>query len=117
GGPQYLACYELESVAVIQTPAFTNRPRTPWGQKGSPSVIWKNLTRIVGEQIYPDGGEMGECGMAAVLEIWRESRPARGESGWQGKDLCGAGVRGGGGGGAGVLRRPLMPPPAEVVGE
>ena len=27
GGPQYLACYELESVAVMQTPAFTNRPR------------------------------------------------------------------------------------------
>ena len=39
GGPQYLACYELESVAVMQTPAFTNRPRTPWGQKVSPSVI------------------------------------------------------------------------------
>ena len=38
GGPQYLACYELESVAVMQTPAFTNRPRTPWGQKVSPSV-------------------------------------------------------------------------------
>ena len=29
GGPQYLACYELESPAVMQTPAFTNRPRTP----------------------------------------------------------------------------------------
>jgi hypothetical protein len=27
GGPHYLACYELESVAVMQTPAFTNRPR------------------------------------------------------------------------------------------
>src|SRR6201996_9059161 len=58
GGPQYLACYELDSVAVMQTPAFTNRPRTPWGQKVSPSVIGKNLTRIVGEQIYPDGIEM-----------------------------------------------------------
>ena len=23
GGPKYLACYELESVAVMQTPAFT----------------------------------------------------------------------------------------------
>ena len=39
GGPKYLACYELESVAVMRTPAFTNRPRTPWGQKVSPSVI------------------------------------------------------------------------------
>ena len=64
GGPQYLACYELESVAVMQTPAFTNRPRTPRGQKVSPSVIGKNLTRIVGEQIYPDGMEMPERGMA-----------------------------------------------------
>src|SRR5947199_699618 len=32
GGPQDLACYELESVAVMQTPAVTNRPRTPWGE-------------------------------------------------------------------------------------
>ena len=76
GGPQYLACYELESVAVMQTPAFTNRPRTPWGQKVSPSVIGKNLTRIVGEQIYPDGIEMPERGMAPVLQIGRMSVPA-----------------------------------------
>jgi GxxExxY protein len=33
GAPQYLACYELESVAVMQTPAFANRLRTPWGQR------------------------------------------------------------------------------------
>jgi hypothetical protein len=77
GGPQYLACYELESVAVMQTPAFTNRPRTPWGQKVSPSVIGKNLTRIVGEQIYPDGVEMPERGMAPVLQIGRMSVPPR----------------------------------------
>src|SRR4051794_37755375 len=69
GGPQYLAFYELESVAVLQTPAFTNRPRTPWGQKVSPTVIGKNLTRVVGEQIYPDGVEMPERGMAPVLQI------------------------------------------------
>src|SRR5205814_8088337 len=65
GGPKYLACYELESVVVMQTPAFNSRPRTPWGQKVSPSVIGKNLTRIVGEQIYPDVVEMHERGMAA----------------------------------------------------
>ena len=52
-GAEYLACYELESVAVLQTSAFTNRPRTPWGQKVSPSVIGKNLTRIVGERVLP----------------------------------------------------------------
>jgi len=82
GGPQYLACYELESVAVMQTRAFTNRPRTPWGQKVSPSVIGKNLTRIVGEQIYPDGVEMPERGMAPVLQIGRMSVPAEVDAEW-----------------------------------
>jgi hypothetical protein len=82
GGPQYLACYELESVAVMQTPAFTNRPRTPWGQKVSPSVIGKNLTRIVGEQIYPDDIEMPERGMAPVLQIGRMSVPAEVDAEW-----------------------------------
>jgi hypothetical protein len=76
GGPKYLAFYELESVAVLQTPAFTNRPRTPWGQKVSPSVIGKNLTRVVGEQIYPENIEMPERGMAPVLQIGRMSVPA-----------------------------------------
>jgi hypothetical protein len=82
GGPKYLACYELESVAVMQTPAFTSRPRTPWGQKVSPSVIGKNLTRIVGEQIYPDGVEMPDRGMAPVLQIGRMSVPAEVDAEW-----------------------------------
>ena len=77
-----LACYELDSVAVMQTPAFTNRPRTPWGQKVSPSVIGKNLTRIVGEQIYPDGIEMPERGMAPVLQIGRLSVRAEVDADW-----------------------------------
>jgi len=65
GGPQYLACYELESVAVMQTPA-----------------IGKNLTRVVGEQIYPDGAEMPERGMAPVLQIGRMSVPAEVDAEW-----------------------------------
>ncbi len=66
----------------MQTPAFTNRPRTPWGQKVSPSVIGKNLTRIVGEQIYPEGVEMPERGMAPVLQIGRMSVPAEVDAEW-----------------------------------
>ena len=31
GGPKYLAFYELEDIDVLHTPAFTTRPRTPWG--------------------------------------------------------------------------------------
>src|SRR3974390_693246 len=83
GGPQYLACYELESVAVMQTPAFTNRSRTPWGQKASPSVVGTNLTRIVGEQISPDGVEMPERGRAPVLQIGRMSVPAEVDAAWK----------------------------------
>jgi hypothetical protein len=82
GGPKYLACYELENVEVLHTPAFTNRPRTPWGQRVSPSVIGSNLTRIVGEQIYPDSIEMPERGMAPVLQIGRMSVPAEVEAEW-----------------------------------
>ena len=66
----------------MQTPAFTNRPRTPWGQKVSPSVIGKNLTRIVGEQIYPDGIEMPERSMAPVLQIGRLSVRAEVDADW-----------------------------------
>src|SRR5262249_36829952 len=73
GGPKYLAFYELDNVEVLHTPAFTNRPRTPWGERVSPSVIGSNLTRIVGEQIYPDGIAMPERGMAPVLQIGRMS--------------------------------------------
>jgi hypothetical protein len=82
GGPKYLACYELENVEILHTPAFTNRPRTPWGQRVSPSVIGTNLTRIVGEQIYPDGIDMPERGMAPVLQIGRMSVPAEIEAEW-----------------------------------
>ena len=29
-GPKHLACYELESPAVVESEAFTSRPRTEW---------------------------------------------------------------------------------------
>jgi hypothetical protein len=45
GGPKYLAFYELDNVAVMHTPAFTNRPRTLWGERVAPSVIGTNVTR------------------------------------------------------------------------
>ena len=82
GGPKYLAVYELENVAVLQTPEFKNRPRTPWGEKVSPTVIGKNLTRVVGEQIYPESVEMPDRGMAPVLQIGRMSVPAEVDAEW-----------------------------------
>ena len=82
GGPKYLAFYELANVEVLHTPAFTNRTRTPWGQRVSPSVIGSNVTRIVGEQTFHDGIEMPERGMAPVLQIGRMSVPAEVEAEW-----------------------------------
>ena len=82
GGPQYLAYYELESVEVMNTPAFRNRPRTPWGQRVAPSVIGTNLARVVGEQIFPGTLEMPDRGLAPVLQIGRMSVPATAEAEW-----------------------------------
>jgi hypothetical protein len=82
GGPKYLAFYELENIGVLRTPAFTNRPRTPWGQRVSPTAIGSNLTRIVGEQIFPGSMEVPERGMAPVLQIGRMSVPAEVEREW-----------------------------------
>ena len=34
-GPKHLVVYELESPAVVQSEAWTSRPRTEWGQENS----------------------------------------------------------------------------------
>jgi hypothetical protein len=45
-------------------------------------VIGKNFARTVGEQIYPDGLEMPERGMAPVLQIGRMSVSAAVDAEW-----------------------------------
>jgi hypothetical protein len=82
GGPKYLAAYELESVDAMQTPEFKNRPRTPWGQRVSPTAIGKNRTRIVGQQIFPSGLENPDRGMAPALQIGRMSVPEKVDTEW-----------------------------------
>jgi len=82
GGPKYLAAYELASVDAVQTPEFTNRPRTPWGQRIGPRVVGKNLTRIVGQQIFPNSVENAERDMAAALQIGRMSVPESVDGEW-----------------------------------
>jgi len=82
GGPKYLAVYELESPGVIHSDAFVNRPQTPQDQRMSPRAIGKNLTRVLGEQIFPDGPENAERGMAPVLQIGRMSVPDEIDAAW-----------------------------------
>ncbi|HEY5864695.1 MAG TPA: hypothetical protein VI542_03950 [Candidatus Tectomicrobia bacterium] len=82
GGPKYLAAYELASVDALQTPEYTNRPRTPWGKRIGPTAIGKNRARIVGQQIFPSTVEHPERGMAAALQIGRMSVPESADAEW-----------------------------------
>ena len=82
GGPKYLAVYELENPEVIRSDAFVHRPRTAWDERMSPQVIGQNFTRIFGEQIFPDGLENVDRGMAAVLQIGRMSVPDGVDTAW-----------------------------------
>ena len=52
-GPKHLAVYELESVDVIDTAAFKNRPRTEWGSRVSPNLIGTNFFNLVLDMIHP----------------------------------------------------------------
>lgn len=82
GGPKYLAAYEIESTEAVQTPEFLNREIPPWDRRMSPRVIGKNLTRIVGQQIFPDDVEQADRGMAPVLQIGRMSVPEDVDGQW-----------------------------------
>jgi hypothetical protein len=82
GGPKYLAAYEVESPEAVQTPEFLNRTVPPWDRRMSPRVIGKNLTRIVGQQIFPDDVEKPDRGMAPVLQIGRMSVPEDVDAQW-----------------------------------
>ena len=69
GGPKYLAVYELTSADALQTAEFQKwrANPSPWSRRISPTVIGKNLTRIVGQQIFPTTVEQPERGMAPAL--------------------------------------------------
>ena len=83
-GPKHLACYELESAAVVQTPDFKDRPRTPWGEKVSPSIIGNPVISNVYEMIRPDAlsTDALNSGMAPSLQIGRMAVPADQEEQW-----------------------------------
>ncbi len=83
-GPKHLACYELESPAVVESDAFKNRPRTEWGQRVSPSVIGANFISNVYEMIRPATLTPDIAGndMAPALQIGRMSVPAEREDEW-----------------------------------
>jgi len=84
GGPKYLAVYELTSVDALKTPEFQKlrvNP-SPWSRRMSPTVIGRNFTRILGQQIFPTTVEQPERGMAPALQIGRMSVPDSVDQEW-----------------------------------
>ena len=61
---------------------FNARKRTPWENRMSPRVTGKNVTRIVGRQIFPSRLENPDRGMAPALQIGRMSVPEGADAEW-----------------------------------
>lgn len=83
-GPKYLAVYELESVDVVNTDAFKNRPRTEWGSKVSPSLIGTNFFNLVLDMIHPNAltDDIANSDMANALQIGRMDVPPANDDEW-----------------------------------
>lgn len=83
-GPKHLACYELESPAVVESDAFKSRPRTEWGTRVSPSLIGTNFINNVYEMIRPASicPDIAGSDMAPALQIGRVAVPAEQEEEW-----------------------------------
>ena len=79
-GPKHLACYELESAAVLETPAYkrVQTNPTPWTRRSSPEVIGTTFIRNVYTMIHPKAlsAEAARSGMAPALQIGRMDVPA-----------------------------------------
>ena len=79
-GPKHLACYELESPAVLDSPAykrFQANP-TPWTRRCSPEAIGTAYIRNVYAMIHPKAldARAAASGMAPALQIGRMDVPA-----------------------------------------
>jgi hypothetical protein len=84
GSPQYLAVYELTSADALKSAEFQKYRAnpTPWSRRMSPTVIGKNMARILGQQIFPTAVEMPDRGMAPALQIGRMSVPESVDKEW-----------------------------------
>jgi len=79
GGPTPLAVYELESPAVLESPAYkkVQANPTPWTKRCSPEVIGTTFIRNVYAMIHPKAlaPSVAESGMAPSLQIGRMDVP------------------------------------------
>ena len=83
GGPKHLACYELESATVLESPAYkkVQANPTPWTQKIGPQAIGRPFIRNVYSMIHPAGvtPAIAAGPMAPALQIGRMDVPAKAE--------------------------------------
>jgi hypothetical protein len=72
-GPKHLACYELESPAVVESAAFKNRKPSELARRIGPRVIGTNFINNVYEMIHPKGltPQIAQADMAPALQIGR----------------------------------------------
>jgi hypothetical protein len=84
GVPRYLAVYELESAEALKTAEFQKwrANPSPWSRRISPTVIGKNVSRAIGQQIFPVDLEQPDRGMAPALQIGRMSVPESADQEW-----------------------------------
>lgn len=79
-GPRHLACYELESAAVLDTPAYKKVQANPteWTKRSGPGTIATTFIRNVYTMIHPKalGPAVAAAGMAPALQIGRMGVPA-----------------------------------------
>jgi hypothetical protein len=79
GGPKHLACYELESPAVLESPAYqkVRANPTPWTKRCSPEVIATTFIRNVYTLIHPQAvtPAVANSGMAPALQMGRMAVP------------------------------------------
>ena len=84
GSPRYLAIYELESLATMQTPEYLHMSQNPteWTKRIGPSEAGRGVVRNICEQISPkesDPDIMGR-GMAPAIQVGRMIVPEEIES-------------------------------------
>ena len=79
GGPKHLACYELETAAVLESPAYKKVQTNPteWTRRCSPDVIGTTFIRNVYTMIHPKAvtPAIAGAGMAPALQIGRMDVP------------------------------------------
>ena len=80
GGPKHLAVYELESAAVLESPAYkkVQASPTPWTQRVGPQAIATTFIRNIYTMIHPRalGAAAAASDMAPALQLGRMDVPS-----------------------------------------